>query len=99
MNQGSHRFQLAEHRRRVQRAAPAVWRFFVQIRGGLDVLLDGLEVPGSGRILMLMAGGADLLALGGVGLPHPDSKASNNRFVASVLIFMGSSSTNGKRES
>ena len=51
LNQGLHRLQVTEHRGRVQRAAPAVWRFFVQIRGGLNVLLDGLQVSGSGRFL------------------------------------------------
>jgi hypothetical protein len=48
---------------------------------------------------MLMAGGADLLALGGVGLPHPASKVSNNRDEARVFIFMVSISTDGKWES
>jgi len=47
----------------------------------------------------LMAGGADLLALGDVGLPHPAIKVSNNRDEASVFMFMVSSSTDGKWES
>ena len=48
---------------------------------------------------MLMAGGEDLLALGGVGLPHPASVASNNKFVATVFILTVLNLTNGKRES
>ena len=42
LNQGPGRRNLAKRRRRVQRAASAVRRFFVQIRGGFDVLLNGL---------------------------------------------------------
>jgi hypothetical protein len=38
---------------------------------------------------MLMAGGADLLALGGVGLPHPDSKAQQPCRCKPVLSQQG----------
>jgi hypothetical protein len=55
----------------VQRATSAVWRFFVQIRGGLDVLLDGLEVSGSGRILNADSRRGGFAGAGGRGLAAP----------------------------